>query len=116
MAFPFETLMDVQLFVALKNRRLVLGWNTRTIVLNRNDQVIALSIHSNLQRAAAKMQCILEQITDDQSEFDRVLKNSQPIDRRRYFDRDSGFRQRGLLSLARGRFAQATGELGIAAF
>src|SRR6266550_3128424 len=116
MAFSLETIMDGQLFVTLKNSRMVLGWNTRTVILHRNDQVIPFAIHNNLQRSAAKMQCILDQITDDQSEFDRILKNSHPIDLRSYFYSYSGLRKHSLLSLAWGGFAQTRGESGIAAF
>ena len=116
MAFSLETIMDGQLFVTLKNSRMVLGWNTRTVILHRNDQVIPFAIHNNLQRSAAKMQCILDQITNDQSEFDRILKNSHPIDLRSYFYSYSGLRKHSLLSLAWGGFAQTRGESGIAAF
>src|SRR5262249_1334489 len=115
-AFSLEIIMDGQLFVTLKNSRMVLGWNTRTVILHRNDQVTTFSIQNNLQRSSAKMQCILDQITDDQIEFDRILENSYPIDLRGYFYTDSGLREHRLLSLACGGFAQTSGELGIAAF
>src|SRR5262245_52971023 len=62
------------------------------------------------------MQCILDQITDDQIEFDRILENSYPIDLRGYFYTDSGLREHRRLSLTCGGFAQTSGELGIAAF
>src|ERR671923_2778043 len=116
MAFSLEIIMDGQLFVTLKNSRMVLGWNTRTVILNRNDQVTTFSIQNNFQRSSAKMQCILDQITDDQIEFDRILKNSHLIDPRGYFYSDSSLRKHCLLSLACGGFAQTSGELGIAAF
>ncbi len=116
MAFSLETLMDGQLFVTLENSRMVLGWNTRTVILHRNYQVSTFSIHNNLQPSAAKMQCILDQITDDQSEFDRILKNSQPIGLRSYFHCDSSVCKHRLLRIARGGFAQASGELGITDF
>src|SRR6266581_6857806 len=116
MAFSLETIMDGQLFVTLKNSRMVLGWNTRTVILHRNDQVIPFAIHNNLQRSAAKMQCILDQITNDQSEFDRILKNSHPIDLRNYFYSDSSLRKHCVLSLACSGFAQTSGQLGIAGF
>src|SRR5262245_25082766 len=108
--------MEGQLFVTLKNGRMMLGRNTRTVILDRNDQVSTFSIQHNLQRSPAKVQCILDQIADDQSEFDRILKNSQPIDLRSYFYRDSRLRQHCLLRVACGGFAQTSGELSIAAF
>src|SRR6266540_1393627 len=116
MAFSLETIMDGQLFVTLKNSRMVLGWNTGTVILHTNDQVTTFSVQNNLQRSSAKMQCILDQITDDQTEFDRILKNSHPGDLRSYFYSDSSLRKHYLLSLACGGFAQTRGELGIAAF
>src|SRR4030095_3503168 len=116
MAFSLEPIMDGQLFVTLKNSRMVLGWNTRTVILHRNDQVIAFSVLNNLQRSAAKMQCVLDQITDDQTEFDRILKNSHPIEPRSHFYSYSRLRKHCPLSLACGGFAQTSGELGIAAF
>src|SRR4029079_10277075 len=114
MAFSLETIMDGELFVTLKNRRMVLGWNTRTIILNCNDQITAFSIQSNLERSSAKMQCILDQIADDQSEFDWILKNSNLIDLASYFESDSSLCKLRVLSLAGAGFAQTSGELGIA--
>src|SRR5919109_266986 len=116
MAFSLETIMDGQLFVTLKNNRMVLGWNTGTVIPHRNDQVTTFSIQNNLQRSPAKMQCILDQITDDQTEFDWILKNSHLVNLRSYFYSDSSLRKHCLLSLACGGFAQMSGELGIAGF
>src|SRR5262245_17409032 len=116
MAFSLETIMDGELFVTLKNSSMVLGWNTRTVILYRNYQIITFPIHNDLQRSSAKMQCILEQITDDQIEFDRILKTSHPTDLRSYSYSDSSLRKHCLLSLACGGFAQTSGELGIAGF
>src|ERR1041385_2988124 len=62
------------------------------------------------------MQCILDQITDDQSEFDWILKNSRLIDLGSYFQSDSSLCKHRLLSLAGAGFAQTSGELGIAGF
>src|SRR5215467_6647077 len=116
MAFSLETIMDGQLFVTLKNSRMVLGRNTRTVIPHRNDHVVTFSIDNNLQQPPAKMQCILDQITDDQIELNQILKNSHPIDLRSHFYSDPSLRKRCLLSFACGGFAQTSGELRIAAF
>src|SRR5690242_10236840 len=61
------------------------------------------------------MQSILDQITDDQPELDRILKNSQPIALRSYSYSDSSLRQHCLLSLVCDGFTQMSGELSIVA-
>ena len=45
MAFSLETIMDGQLFVTLKNSRMVLGWNTRTVILDHGQGFLSLYAH-----------------------------------------------------------------------
>ena len=59
-ALALETVIGGNLFIALKDCRVVLRWNTGAVILDEDNKIIIFTIQNNVQTGPPIMKCILD--------------------------------------------------------